>query len=885
MRGCVKAVLVLLLSSNLSADCTWTPRQSTQFRTTALDLSLDGTFVWLATGYGVQLLDGTRVVASIAIPALTRVVQADGNGLAYAGSGSRIHVLRRDGRSLTLVRSVEAPGVVNDILLESGHLFAATTNGIAHYDLIDRTNPARTNVVLHTSSQNVSMLASTRTTLYAADGDASIEMFSISVPSIPQNIGTIEAMPFATAVHAAPDGFLYVSDRFGQLTDVFSGTTRVARLPIGASSFAAAADRVHYAAGPDRTIRAIDFTASDRLIERFEAQLAPTGGTDNAIHAMARGGDTLYVAAGDAGLATIDLRTVARPYPLVSYATGATTSVRASGDRAWFADSSGNIAEQRVDPNGLTLTTERTWAAGAGATIRDVRDTRLLTTNGGTATVWSLPPATPAAAVTATFPGTIVGAVIADAAIIALLQDGSLYSATQTTPQRVNAPPMTLLARHGSAVIAAQVRENERDTILHYWPSGDLTTQPRTMSVAGAAVASIALDATRAAVFTFTGINVIDLTSGSVRTISGSNRSIPRQLAFAGDDLLALDGRHVLVYENGRTLAREQRLPADAVAMDVTGSVAVLATNEGVAAVSRTIAVPQAITPFTNSYYTKVFTGGDHLYLYSRAGIDVFDASPLRYVTSVGAPGAVDAAATETALYTLSANGTVSAWSPYGALLAQATLSEGADAQMLSIATARGAAWVSLSTGCTSGACVRRTLILDPGTLVVTATMQGAVRDVTVSGTRAYALFDQPNEMRVLDLAAPLQPSQIVAAPRPSTATSIAYENGRVHVLGDKLYTFAEATLAAQGERFAAISPDETQRIRIEGGCAIITGRSENPELHALPSFTAAATFPVPSLVRSIATSGGRAYVLTGHSLELWSTAPPDKSGKRRSVR
>ncbi|HYO76282.1 MAG TPA: hypothetical protein VE010_07455, partial [Thermoanaerobaculia bacterium] len=63
MCGRVKAVLfLLLLYSSLSADCNWTPRRSAQFRTTALDLSIDGNFVWLATGYGVQLLEGTRVV-------------------------------------------------------------------------------------------------------------------------------------------------------------------------------------------------------------------------------------------------------------------------------------------------------------------------------------------------------------------------------------------------------------------------------------------------------------------------------------------------------------------------------------------------------------------------------------------------------------------------------------------------------------------------------------------------------------------------------------------------------------------------------------------------------------------------------------------------------
>jgi hypothetical protein len=106
-----------------------------------------------------------------------------------------------------------------------------------------------------------------------------------------------------------------------------------------------------------------------------------------------------------------------------------------------------------------------------------------------------------------------------------------------------------------------------------------------------------------------------------------------------------------------------------------------------------------------------------------------------------------------------------------------------------------------------------------------------------------------------------------------------------VHVLGDKLYTYAAAGLSLQNERFIAIVPDDSQRIRIDGSCAVVTGRSENPELYALPPFLASATFDVPSPVRSIAIAGGRAYLLTAHSLELWSTVPIESTGKRRSVR
>jgi hypothetical protein len=883
MPGCVKAFLVLLIfvSQSLMADCTWLPRQSTQFRTTALDLSVDGPFVWLATGYGVQLLEGTRAVDSLAIPSLTRVVQADGSGLAYAGSGARIHVLRRDGRKISLVRSVDAPGTVNDIVLEGGYLFAATTSGIAHYDLLDRTNPVRTSIILHTSAPNVTMLASTRGTLYAADGDATVEKFSIDIPALPQNTGTLEAMPSATAVHTANDNFIYVSDRFGQLTDVFSGNTRVARLPFGATSFAAAADRVHYIAGPDRTIRAVDFTVPDRLAERFEAQLAPTGGTDNAIHALARNGDTLYVAAGDVGLALIDLHTIARPYPLVSYGTGATTSVRVSGDRAWTIDANGIITEHQIDASGIALVPLRSWAAGAGSTIRDVRDNTLLTTNGNAATTWSLAAGAPTASAPVMFPETISNAVLGNTSVLALLANASLYS-NQT---RITAPPLALLTRNGSAIAATQIRD-DGDTVLHHWANGDVTSVARTITIDGAATGNIALDPLRAAVFTFNGISVADLATGSVRTIPDSNEVIPRQLVFDGDDLLALGTRSVFVYTNAETLGREQRLPADAAAFDAASSITVIATNEGVAAVARTGTLPQAMATFANDYYTKVFAAGDSVYLYGGAGIDIFVAAPFRRVTSVRPPGAIDAAATATTLYTLSADGTVSAWSTSGVLLAQASVTEPAgETQPLSIHTVGGAVWVSLSTGCTTGACIRKTVVLDPATLVFATSVDGAIRDVAVAGNRAYALIDQPDALRAFDITQPLQPSEVTTSARPSSATSLAYENGRIHVLGDKLYTYSAASLILQSERFTAITPDDAQRIRIDGDCAIVTGRSEKPELYALPAFVATSAFDVPSPVRSIAVTDGRVFLLTGHSLEVWSTQPLPRPGKRRSVR
>ncbi|HYH07334.1 MAG TPA: hypothetical protein VEK11_09785 [Thermoanaerobaculia bacterium] len=891
MRGRVKAIfsliLLLGLSPTLIADCSWSPQYSAELRTTALDVAVDGNFLWVATGYGVQLVQNDRVVDTLPIPGNTRVVRPNGTGLAYVGSGSRVHIVRREGNSLQLVRSVPARATVNDILI-AGYLFVATSSGIDHFDLIDPTTPFKTTIALATSSPNVTSLAAGRNTLYAADGDSTVETFAIAVPALPQGTGSLESLPRSSYVHFAND-WLFVSDAFGQNTDVFTGTNRLARMPFGSASFAANG-QTYFVAGTDRTLRAIDLTNLTRIAERYEAILAPTDGTDNAIHAIARNGNTLYVAAGDLGLVQLDATTIAKPFTLVSYATAPVSSVRAAGDKAWLANAAGTITEQRIVPAGVDLTEIRTWEAGVGAVIRDARDNGLLTTNGSQATLWALVSATPTAAATFNFADTIVDAVASDAFVVAILPNGSVWTtpSPQTAPQQLPVTEALLLARNGSSVAVAEVRVEDGKTVLHYFRDGDFAAGAQKFTIDGAAIGSIALDATRAAVFTFNGINVVDLATGNVRVIADSQRVIPRELAFAGDDLLVLDSRRLLVYADARTLVRDITLPADADAFDVANNVAVLATTEGPAAALFQNSVPAPQARFTSSYPTKLAASSQHVYLFDRDGVDVYSTAgeAPHYVTTARAAGAIDLAASATTLYTLASNGSVTAWTPAGGVLAQAAISEGNDSQPLSIATVGNAVWVSLSSGCTSGNCQRRTFVLDPNTLAVTSTMTGAVRDVVVTNTRAYALFDTPNELRVIDIADALHPSQVVAVARPSTATSVAHEPGTVHVLGDKLYSFSDTTLTFTGDRFAAVTPDPAQQIRIEGGCAIVTGRGESPQLFTLPAWAAhTSQYDVPSAMREAAMQPGRLYLLTGHSLEIWSSIAQQPMPRRRSVR
>ena len=204
---------------------------------------------------------------------------------------------------ITTVGSFDAGATVNDILVTTTHLYVATANGLRQYDLLNQSNPTLTSAVFQTSGANVSSLSLAGDFLYAADGDNSVEVFDVTIPSIPQKAGSLQSLPRSTAVHATTTR-IYVSD--GQNTDVFVGSgttaTKAATVPIGSTAFAAWSGDTIFAAGTDRRVRALDWTNAGTPVEVFSADVLPTGGSVNRAAALTIQGGALYVAAGDAGL-------------------------------------------------------------------------------------------------------------------------------------------------------------------------------------------------------------------------------------------------------------------------------------------------------------------------------------------------------------------------------------------------------------------------------------------------------------------------------------------------------------------------------------------------------------------------------------------------------
>ena len=892
MRGCVKAVLLLLVLSfpfGAAAQCTWTPQFSGQFRTTALDVAVDGNHIWVATGYGIQLLSNDTIVDSLALPGTTSVIAVDRNGYVYAGSGARIVVLRRDGTDIRHVRTVDTAAPVNDIALASW-MFVATSAGIEHYSLLEPASPARTAVTMATSSPNVRSLALDGTTLFAADGDASVETFSVANPSMPQPTGSLAAMQHATAVHASPDGRVLVSDALGRTTDVFISGTQVTRLPVGANAFAGDATGTHFVAGVDRTVRAIDLSSPTTSVELLELQLAPTDGTDNVVHAMVRSGARVYVAAGDLGVVVLDASKLALPRPMVAYASGRTNSVRTDGTKAWFTTADGRISEQTIDRNGLSMVENRAWSATPGATVRDKNGNVLLTTSGTNATLWDLGSSVPVAGATISFSDAVAAAVLTDSSTVVLLANGTLWSVArgQTTPVKLQTPPASFLARSGNTLAIAEVRADEAKTVVHYSAEGNLASPTRQITLDGVATGGLALDANRAAVFTFRGVTMIDVVLGATRVVPDSARLIPQQILLSGGDLLLADHRSLFVYAGTERLTRQHPLPADAVAVDVATSVATLATVDGVAALAYARELPTAAARYASSFYSKIAASGDHVWLQQKDGVDgwtLAGGTTPHFVTGIRSGGIVDIAADGSTLFTVAGNGSVTAWSAAGTQLAQTSIVEGSDSRPLAIRSAGGAVWLALSFGCTTGQCQQKTVVLNPATLAVTATLPGGVRDVVATGAFVYALFSTPDQLRRYNAADPLHPVQTASIAAPSSATSLATSAGAVHAAADRIYSYSDTTLAASAVRLDTASVTDRQQIRVDGNCAVIGGRSEMPQLYTLGAWSPAPTIDIPSEIRNMVMIPGRLLLLTGHSLEVWSNGLVETPSRRRAIR
>ena len=900
------AVSLLLVSFAAFPQCNLTQVASVPFRASYLDIAIDGNDLWAATSYGVSLFDRSvdppALVVVFPLPGVTRVVRA-ANGLAYVGSGSSLFVVRKNGRNLQLLRTIDAGATVNDLLLTTLDLYVATTAGLTQWDLLDPATPSKTPAIFTTSSPNVRSLAISGSTLFAADGDTSVETFNISVPSIPNGIGTITSLPGSIAVSAA-NSRLYVSDGF--TTDIFanaegggSSAVKLARDSFGAVAIAPINTTAIFAAGADNRVRAFDLAASASPVELFRAELFPGGGTVNRIGRIAAASNRLYVAGGDLGLLTYDTTSFSTPFALRSYATGATTSVvslaTSTGINVYVSRAATGITEFSQTSVGA-LTQLRSWDSG-NDTVWDGANSFLLTSSGATASLWALSSATPTLVSTLTLRAPIASAVLIGTTGYFVLNEttgGTLWSAdlapvTPTAQQiALTAIQPSFVARSGSALVLAELK-TDGTTSLSYFAAADFTKTPVTANVTGLATGGVALSGSTAAVSTFSGVTLADFASGSTALLPQSNGAIARRLAFAGTTLVELTDSALLLWNTQtRTLTKQFTLPAVPVSVHVgpDNAVADVATEDGITSVqlAATTRVPSLLnTANGNVYYKKLVAGSQRLYFFDGHNIDVF-TNTMQYTGGIRTPLVVDVAASDSGVFTIQNNLAVTAYGREGNALTTSAINEGTDVQAQSIASAGGTAWASIVLNCHSSGCEGKTIVFDPkSAFAQTATMTGAVRDVVTIANRAYVLTELPNEVRVVDISDPAHPAVLFshATEGAQPPSSLAFANGTVYVLGEKLYTYAASDLSKTGEQLAsAVFDPATQKIRADGACVAYTGRDFSPQfLGGTPVVTS------PANARFVAWQPGTLYFLTDYSLEIWSAKTLPQPARRRASR
>lgn len=897
MRGRASAVLFsLLLAAPVFAQCPYRLDASWQFRASYLDLSIDGNDLWAATGYGVQLIDRSadppRLIASAAIPGLTRVIRGR-DGVAYAGSGTSVFVLRKNGAQIEQIRSLDLSATINDLLLHETTLFAATPAGLVPIDVARPLEPSPLPVQL--SGRNVQSLARFESTLFAGDGDNTVEVVDLSTAGAPSQLNSVSLGASVNVVGTR----LYVSD--GQQTDVFSlgaSPLRLATMPFGAMSIAPAATNVVFAAGNDRRLRALDISVLETPVDLFTAELPVTFGTINRIGAIQVAGSRLYAGGGDSGLFTFDTSAFVSPYPVRNYFVGSKSSVVATTSAIYVSNSTGGFTEMTRSLSG-SLTVARTWGAQPAVAF-DTASDFLLTGSGATLTFWTIRSTTPSAIATATFRAAVKSAVLAGATAYALLQDGSLWSAdlaqAAPTPVQVGTGTYSFLDRFGSSIATAELTQ-DATTIVRYYANGDLHSGPVTATVEGVTPV-FAVGSGFAAVFTFRGITVIDFagTTPSLQTVlPQSNTANAADLAFANGKLLDATANAVHVWNLSTFKVDRQFAISEPLMIAVSADTrfAGVVTGDGVASISyeSDSKQPALVATIGGSDFNRKAAGTQNrLYLFDGRSIDIYETvvSGLpRFVTTLQVSAVIDIAASDSALFTLSNTGTVVMFSPSGTLLRTGALNEGTDVVPSSIFAVRGAPWVALSKGCVSTGCERKTIVFDPQSFIPSSSIAGGALDVATSGTNAAAIFELPGEVRYYNVSDPLHPSPNGARAIEGSAASVAATPSSVFALGDKLYTYSTPALAKGVEQFTPQTPTTATRVAIDGGCAVVTGRSNAAEVYAWSAsqWSAAGALPLPANVRSIVVANERLTILTDYSVEIWSRGAKVTAPRRRAAR
>ena len=904
MRTITRVVLLLLVVPMLRADCVRRNVYSGSFRAPMTDLSIDGSDLWVATSYGITLWDRNsvtpRAVAGLALPGPSTSVRAQ-HAIAYVGSGQTLYAIRKNGSDLAIAGSVDVGASVRELLLSNGYLFAATTNGVVQFDLLQPDHPLVVNH-LGTTSGGALSLAVVDTTLYAADGDSSVEVYTIQIPSLPQKIGTFTALPQTTAVRVVGTG-LFVSD--GQQTQVYIGSgatpAKVGTIPFGGTSVFPINSSSVWMAGNDRVLRAVDFGDANAAVVLDQISISASRGSINRISAINGADGLLYVAAGDGGLATVDGRNFQSPFALHFHPVAA-SSAGASGQTYVVAQPANGLTTYHLSNDHLTR--GQTFQPGNWI-VHDMVTERVLASSGPTLTLFDVS-ALPKSLATVTMAANVRSAVMNSSGTWVVLDDKTLWRVdmTQATPAatRVDAggAAPSFIARNVNGVATVDLGSDGNSTV-RFWLDGDLTKTASSKLIQGAATSGAAVFGSTVAVSTFKGISVIDFAgSGAVTLIPDTPPA--KGLFLSASKVYYITPSKLQVYElASKQLVRQLELPSNGVAVvrGVPTDPISFLTNDRIGSYRDESA---ASLPSTQIYaagshfYKSMSVEANMLLIFDGATADRFVLSAAQVPYFAGSipldGGTIDATLVNGKVADLTSDGHLLLLNLSGQIVGQAQINEGSDVTPISVRNIRGALHVSILKGCLSGTCEKKTLVYDPRTtLAVSASYSGGITDAVVSGNTAYLLLDLPSELRRVDVTDPFHPVMGTTAAQTDNPVAVAYSSAQnsVMVLASRLTTYNGTTLVKVADLLTSYSNDPSgrvgyldQSIRVDADCATMIGRNfDAQQFNVLsPSTISALTgLNLPSAGKKLASNGKAIFVLTEQSLEVFSneTAPKRK--------
>jgi hypothetical protein len=910
MRGFIPSLLFLFVVSAAPAD----PLHrgfSHDFRHPALDLALIDGNLWIASGYGVTLHSTEippRPLAKMALTGTTTTVTANGDR-AWIRSGRDLISASWDGRSIVVEQSIPFDDPVHDMASSNGYLYLATSSGVVQIDP-DFPDSRRT---LSTSSGVAVSLVADQKTLWAADGDDTIEVYTIEHPSLPQQIGTIETtVAGPTRVWVSGD-LVFVSN--GRQTEILAGprppSQSLATVPFGAASFALTSGGVAFMAGQDTTVRALDFSVpGGPPAVLFEERIPPSTGPFNRISAIAAASGRVFVAAGDVGLHAWDTSAFRPPFPLVKTPLPRVDSLASVTESLVVTSGSSDFPRVYQTSASGGLTEHARWESHTGARVRDASAERVLLSAGSSVRIVS--PSSGALVREQSMGAAVVSAVLTGNEVWAVLGDRTLRKLDLDDPQSVpeivtpeGAEPTFIDRSADRTRLAVGSIRNDGTTTIHLIDPA-APGSPPSMTVEGAATSGAALTPDAVAIATFRGLSLLLIEEGSETITPLGAGIVPLDLAAAGDEILVLASAAIQRRRAGDGALIEEipiHSPGLAASATPSGSRALIGATDAIYRLDleTTSRSPVSIAaPSSSRYFTEMAVSNGVLHLLER---DVVESIPIVSGTlsnlmrsTVIEGGAVGIAPVNAGFCALDTRGSVRCFDGAARPLASGSIPALDDVSFLRIHGLGDTVWVSLLEGCFSGSCRKRTAIarLTGGSLPVVAEIEGEVVDLYSDGDRLAVVTELPRELRIYSLAeGSAAPSLLASRPIDHEVAAVALDLSRqsVYLLGMRLGVFDSGSLEPSAELLEPFTPSaglslRDQKLFLNGSRALIIGRSELPmlfELESGPSWVERGAIPLPSIARRAGMWDDFVIILTSHSIEI--LGPGDPPSRRRPVR